>query len=78
VSKRISRIINEQIASGDNSTVDALRAIAGYPLRSVEVMKHRENSRIVEVRRDQFGNIIGSVERLQEFEFEDFDARWTT
>lgn len=54
--------------------VAMLRALAGYPRKAVHLGKHRVESRIVHIQRDQFGNVVGSTERLEFSEYTDLDG----
>jgi hypothetical protein len=56
--------------------LDLLRSLAGQPIRSVHVGRHRVLSRVVLIERDAHGNIIGSTERYEESEFIDLEGDW--
>ncbi len=56
--------------------LDILRALAGYPHRSVELSRHHVKSHIVEIHRDPLGRVLGSTERIEESEFTDLYGRW--
>lgn len=47
---------------------ELLRSLAGYPTRSVFVARDQVRHRIVVTHRDQFGNVIGSVEHIEELD----------
>ena len=74
--KQVAQIISEQLAAGDPSTVDALRQLAGMPVRAVQVQQHYERRRVVEIQRDQFGNVVGSIERIDEVEYGNATGSW--
>ena len=73
---KVARIIADQVTAGDPSTVDALRALAGMPVRAIQVQQHYERRRVVEVQRDQFGKVIGSIEIIEEVEFGNSIGNW--
>jgi len=56
--------------------LDLLRALADYPHRAVHINQQRTRSRVVQIQRDQFGNVIGSIERIEESEQSDLDGEW--
>lgn len=56
--------------------LDILRALAGYPHRSVQLSRHQLKSHIVEIHRDPFGRVLGSTERIEQSEFTDLFGQW--
>lgn len=56
--------------------LDMLRALAGYPHRSVELSRHQVRSHIVEIHRDPLGRVLGSTERIEQSEFTDLYGQW--
>lgn len=77
MAKKIAQIIRDEIAGGDQSTTDGLRSLAGMPVRNAQVTHQVLRSRIVEIHRDAFGNVIGSTERIEETEHTDTFGSWT-
>lgn len=74
--KKIARIIREQEAVGDMGTIDGLRALAGYPLRGVDVSRRVMRHRAVDVQRDRTGQVIGSIEHVEEMDVTDIHGVW--
>jgi hypothetical protein len=73
--KKLARQIAKN--GGDEAPeLDMLRALAGCPLRSAHVGAHRVRQRSLQIQRDQFGNIVGTIERIEETEFLDYEANW--
>jgi hypothetical protein len=63
--------------SGANAPgVELLRVLADYPLRSVHAERTRIRNRTVLITRDGDGNVIGSVEQIEEIDFEHLQAGW--
>jgi len=56
--------------------LDILRALAGYPHRSVQLSRHQIRSHIILIHRDPLGRVIGSTERIEQSEFTDLDGQW--
>jgi hypothetical protein len=56
--------------------IDALRQAAGMPLRSDSVNVSGVKSRIVEVIRDSNGNVVSSIERIEETLLFDRSLNW--
>lgn len=61
----------------DEAGLEVLRSVANYPHRAVEMHKHQYRNRVVITQRDAFGNVIGSVERIEETETTDLTGQWT-
>lgn len=55
---------------------ELLRALAGYPVRSVHLGKHAVTSRIVLIQRDAAGRVVGSTERIEQSEYTDLLGDW--
>lgn len=68
--------ISRREEDADRTGNDFLRALAGYPTRSVHLSKHTVNSRIVLIQRDASGRVIGSTERIEQSEFTDLVGDW--
>lgn len=77
MSKQIARIIADQLSAGDNETVDALRTMAGMPLRQAQQSRQLRRSRVVQIQRDGFGNVMGSIEVIEEHLIEDQAGSWS-
>jgi TRAP-type uncharacterized transport system substrate-binding protein len=75
--QKIARIIAEQVANGDQATVDALRNMAGMPVREVQERRHFVRIRVMDIQRDQFGKILGSHEHIEEHEAGDSFSAWS-
>lgn len=73
----VNRIIQAQTERGESTVIDALRTLAGAPARSVQVDQHFTRRRVMEVQRDQNGNIISSIERIEEVESGHSSGLWT-
>jgi len=76
MNKKIARIITDQIAADDPSTVDVLRSLAGMPVREVQARQHFTRVRVLDIQRDQFGNVIGSHEHVEEHESGESFSAW--
>jgi hypothetical protein len=77
VSKKIARIITDQMSAGDPATTDALRSLAGMPIRQAQQSRHASRSRVVQIHRDGLGNVIGSTELIEEHLIEDQSSSWS-
>jgi hypothetical protein len=77
VKRQIARIITDQMASGDHATTDALRRLAGMPIRQAQQSRHASRSRVVQIHRDGLGNVIGSTELIEEHIIEDQSGSWS-
>ena len=75
--KRVSKLLNEQEQQGNMSAMDALRTLAGFPIRGVQMAEDRQRTRIVEVHRDGAGNVVSSVERITESEHTNIFGNWS-
>lgn len=53
---------------------DLLRSLAGYPTRAVHLGRDQIRHRTVIVQRDQFGNVIGSLEQIEELDHTSLDG----
>lgn len=72
--KNLSKRVDDPDA--ERPGLDFLRALAGYPHRSVELSRHQVRSHIVEIHRDPLGRVIGSTERIEQSEFTDLYGQW--
>jgi hypothetical protein len=72
----VGKNVRRRDADADRPGNDFLRALAGYPTRSVHLSMHTVNSRIVLIQRDGSGRVIGSTERLEQSEFTDLIGDW--
>lgn len=53
-----------------------LRAVAEWPQENHGRGGYRSRARHITIVRDQFGNVINSVEHLDEEEFEEYSDQW--
>lgn len=53
---------------------ELLRAIAGYPTRSVQLGRDQIKRRVVLIQRDEFGRVTGSTEQIEEIEHTSVDG----
>ncbi|WIE74465.1 hypothetical protein [Curtobacterium sp. MCSS17_007] len=74
--KQIARIISDQVANGDTAVIDALRQLAGMPVGSIQMDRSYVRRRVVEIQRDQNGNVVGSIERIEEAESGSSSGTW--
>jgi len=69
VAKQLSS--NDPTGDDNRAGIDLLRALAGYPTRSVHLSKHTVHRRIVLIQRDASGRVTGSTERIEMSEYTD-------
>lgn len=60
------------VAPLDGETLAALREAAGWPAQEQHRGGYRGRSRNVTIVRDRFGNVISSVEVIDEDEYEEY------
>ena len=72
--KKLSR--RQPDPDADRPGLDILRAVAGYPRRSVHMGRHQVRSHVIEIYRDPFGRVVGSTERHEESEYTDVLGDW--
>jgi hypothetical protein len=53
-----------------------LRELAGWPLQQAHRGGHKRRHRSLTVQRDEFGRVIGSVEHIDEDEYEEYSDTW--
>lgn len=56
--------------------VELLRMLAGYPVQAAHAERTRVRYRTVVLTRDGDGNVVGSVERIEEYDLEHLQADW--
>jgi hypothetical protein len=57
--------------------MEMLRFIAGLPHQSFDIGRRQVRNRTVQIQRDANGNVIGSVERIEETDITDFFGNWS-
>ena len=77
MANKIARILADQAEQGDQSSIDALRTMAGLHVRSVQQSQQRVRSRVTHIQRDAAGRIVGSTERIEETEIVDSFGSWS-
>lgn len=73
--KKITRI--RQDVGVDKDGLDLLRELAGYPIHSVMASRRQVVSDVTVIQRDQFGNIVGSTQRIEHTQIDDLDGQWS-
>ena len=53
-----------------------LRDLAGWPLQQHQEGGYRHRHREMTIQRDEFGRIIGSLEHVEEDEYEQYSDTW--
>lgn len=66
----------KQVAQLDADTSAALRELAEWPREEHHRGGYRGRSRHITIVRDQFGNVINSVEHIDEDEYEEYSDTW--
>lgn len=72
MAKRVSRKEPNEEPVG----LDALKYLAGHSLEAVHLGARGIQSRVVQIQRDAAGNVVGSIERIEETLYTDLDANW--
>lgn len=63
-------------ADVDPEVIAGLRELAGWPLQSHQHGGFRSRHRSLVVERDVTGRVIGSIERIDEDEYEEYSDNW--
>jgi hypothetical protein len=61
----------------DKNGLDLMKELAGYPHHSVVASKKQVHSEVTVIQRDQFGQVVGSTQRIEHTEITDLDGQWS-